>query len=136
MPQRCTLLSDQTLIPAQMHPAFAGLLHPLHLALGPQCGFELRNGPQHLKQQASHHIADVELLIEDLEMDLLAVEFRSDLAEMQGGAGEPVEACHHERVPFPHIVQTRRSLRTMPELTSSRVTSTSPNRATTSGSKL
>ena len=47
------------------------------------------------------------MLIENLEMDLLAVEFGRDLAEMQGGAGEPVQARHHERVPFPHVVQTR-----------------------------
>ena len=49
----------------------------------------------------------VDMLIEDLELDLLALEFGRDLAEMQGGAGEPIQARHHERVPVPHILQTR-----------------------------
>jgi hypothetical protein len=103
----CNLLWRQSLLPPQRHTPLSGLPNPIHLPLGPEFGFELRNGAQHMEQQASRGIAGVDMLIEDLEMDLLAVECRSDLAQMQGGAGEPIEARHHERVPFPHIFQTR-----------------------------
>jgi len=47
------------------------------------------------------------VLIEDLEVDLLAVEFGGNLAQMQRGAGEPIQARDHERIAFPDIFQTR-----------------------------
>ena len=45
------------------------------------------------------------MLVKDLQVDLLAVEFGRDLTEMQRRAGEPVQAGHDERVAFPHIFQ-------------------------------
>ena len=60
-----------------------------------------------MKQQASSGITGVEVLIEDLEVDLLAVEFGGNLAQVQRRAGEPVQARDHERIAFPDIFQTR-----------------------------
>ena len=82
-------------------------MKPIHLSLGPSFSLELGNGPQHMKQQASGGITGVEVLIEDLEVDLFAVEFGGNLAQMQRGAGEPIQARDHERVAFPNIFQTR-----------------------------
>jgi hypothetical protein len=42
-----------------------------------------------------------------LEVDLLAVEFGGNLAQMQRGAGEPVQARGQERIAFQDIFQTR-----------------------------
>jgi hypothetical protein len=60
-----------------------------------------------MKQQASGGITGIEVLIENLEMDLLAVEFCGNLAQMERRAGEPIQARDHQGITFPDIVQTR-----------------------------
>ena len=59
----------------------AGLLDAVHLPLGPDLGLELGNRPQHIEQQAPGRITGVDTLIEDLEINLLALEFVGDLAQ-------------------------------------------------------
>jgi hypothetical protein len=44
------------------------------------------------------------MLIEHLEVDLLACQFSGNLTQMQRGAGEPVQARDHEGVAFPGSV--------------------------------
>jgi hypothetical protein len=107
-------LSGEPLFPAQVHPTGSGLLDPIHLPLDPGLGLELRNGTQHVEQQASGRITGVKMLIEDLEVDLLARQFGGNPAQIQPGAGEPVQARHHERVAFLYIFQARLSSRQFP----------------------
>jgi hypothetical protein len=45
------------------------------------------------------------MLIEHLQVDLLARQFGGNLAQMQRGAGKPVQARDHKGVPFPHVFQ-------------------------------
>jgi hypothetical protein len=75
-------LRRQFLFPTEVHPARSGLPNPIHLPLRPEFSLELRNGPYHVKQQASRGIARVDMLITDLEVDLLALKFGRNLAEM------------------------------------------------------
>jgi hypothetical protein len=58
-----------------------------------------------MEQQAACGIAGVDVLIEDVQMDLLAGQGLGNLAQMEGGASEPVEARHHECIPLPDIVE-------------------------------
>jgi hypothetical protein len=90
-----------------VHPTFSGLPNPIHLSLRPELRLELGNGPEHVEQQASRRRARLHLLIEDLQVDLLPLEYGRDLAEMQGRAGEPIQTRHHEHVAFPDILETR-----------------------------
>jgi hypothetical protein len=72
LPECCALLWRQPLFSAQLHPTGSSLLDSVHLPLGPELGLELRNSTQHVEQQASGRITGVEILIEHLEVDLLA----------------------------------------------------------------
>jgi hypothetical protein len=106
LPKCCALLGRQALFPAQGHPTCSRPLDPIHLPLGTELGLKLRNGSEHVEQQMSSRITGVDMLIEDLQVHLLAVEFGGNLAQMQCGAGEPVQAGHDEGIPFPDIFQT------------------------------
>jgi hypothetical protein len=73
------------------------------LSLGTEFRFELPNGAEHMKQQTPGGIAGIDVLIEDVQVDALALEFLGKLAQMPGGACQAVEARHHERIAFPDI---------------------------------
>jgi hypothetical protein len=109
LPEGCALLWRQALFSAHVHPTCSGLLDPIPLPLGPEFGRELRHGTQHVEQQAAGRSTGVEMLIAHLKVDLLARQFGGNLAQMQRGAGEPVQARHHEGVAFPHLFQARLS---------------------------
>ena len=99
---------------AESHPPCFGLLDPIHLALRPQLGLEWRKGAEHIEEQPSGRIACIDVLVEDLQVHVLARERLGHLAQMQGRAGQPIEARHHERIAFPHIIQARAELGTGP----------------------
>jgi hypothetical protein len=69
-------------VPPQEYPPLASLPHLIHLSLSPQRSLELSNGPEHVGQQAARGSARVDMLLEDVEMDLLALELRHALAEI------------------------------------------------------
>jgi len=110
VPEFGDLLPCQFLGPAELHAARFGLRDPIHLPFGPELCLKLRNGPQHMEQQASRGIARIDMLIAHLQVHLLVGHGLGNLAQMQGGTGEPVEARHHERIALPHIVQARAEL--------------------------
>jgi hypothetical protein len=77
------------------------------MSFGTYFRLKLRNGAQHMEQQASGRIPRVEVLIEHLKVDLLTCEFLRDLTQMQGGSCQPIQARHHERIAFPNLFQAR-----------------------------
>jgi hypothetical protein len=92
-------------LPSESDPALLGFPDSIDLPLRAYLRLELGNGTQHVKQQASGGITRVNVLIEDLEMDVFALQDISDLTQMQRGACQPIEAGHDERITFPHIIQ-------------------------------
>lgn len=59
-----------------------GELNAVHLALGRELRLKLGNGAQHMEEQPARRVAGVDLLVEHLEVDALAPELLSDLAEV------------------------------------------------------
>ena len=62
----------QALLPAKVDALFLGFPNPIHLALSPDLCLKLCYRPQHAKQQAASSIAGVDMLVEDVEVNLLA----------------------------------------------------------------
>lgn len=81
--QLSDLLLTQGLVPAKPHPACFGALNTIYLPLGTQFRLELRNRAQHMEQQAPRRIVGVNLLIQDLEMDLLALQLLRNLTQVE-----------------------------------------------------
>lgn len=96
----------QVLCPTALYPPFFRFPYALPLPLGAQFRLKLRNCAQHMEHEPSGRITCGDLLIEDLEMHLLAGEFGRDLTQMQGGPCEPVETGHNERITFADVFQT------------------------------
>jgi len=82
VPQFRNLLGGQGLFPSESDTLLFGFLDPIHLPLSAYLRLELRNGAQHMKQQASGGIAGVNVLVKDLKIDLLALKFGGNLAEV------------------------------------------------------
>jgi hypothetical protein len=84
------LLRGQFLLWAEAYATFFGSLHPIHLSLGAYLRFKLADGAEHVEHQTPSRIAGVKVLIEHVEVDLFAIKFIGDLAQMQGGASQAV----------------------------------------------
>ena len=80
-------------------------LNAIHLPLGAYFGFKLRNGTEHVEQQTACRVAGVNVLIEHLEVHSFPCQCIGNVAQMEGGAGQPIQAGYHERVAFPDIFQ-------------------------------
>ena len=50
-------------------------------------------------------IGRIDVLVQYLKVDLFTLEFISDLAQMQGGAGQSVQACDNECIAIPDVLQ-------------------------------
>lgn len=84
MPQLQNLLRGEFFLGTETNALLFGFLNPIHLPLGAYFRFELADGAEHIKQQAASCITGIDALIEDLEVDLLAVKLIGDLSQMQG----------------------------------------------------
>ena len=90
LPELNNLSWGQALCPSALDAPFFSFLYALPLPLCTELGLELRNRAQHMEHQPARGITRRNLLIEDVEMHLFPVQFRGDLAEMQGGTGQAV----------------------------------------------
>jgi hypothetical protein len=106
VPQCRTLRGGQGLSPSESDPLRFCFLNPIHLPLSAYLGLKLGIDSQHGEQQAPRGITGVEILVEDLQVDLFALQCVSDPAQLQGGACQLIETRHHERIAFPDIFQT------------------------------
>ena len=59
-----------------------------------------------MEQQTAGGVTGIDILIQYLQIHLLALEFVSHLAQMQGGTGQTVQSGHHQGVALPDIFQT------------------------------
>ncbi len=112
LPQCHNVRGSQSLFPSESDTPLFRLLDPIHLPLSAYLRLKLGKGSQHVEEQALYGITGVDMLIENLQVDLFALQRVGDPAQMQGGACQPIEACHHERITFPDIFQT--SVRSRP----------------------
>jgi len=103
VPQGGYLCGGQGLFPSKSDTLRFRFLNPIHLPLRAYLCLKLGNGSQHVEQQAPRGITGVDMLIEDLQVDLFALQFVGDPAQLQGGACEPIETRHHERITFADI---------------------------------
>jgi hypothetical protein len=93
----CALLSSvlefndlrprQFLLPAEVYATLFGFLNAIHLPFGAYFGLKLSNRAEHVKQETTGGIAGIDVLIEDVQVDLLARQGLRNLTEM------PRRAC-------------------------------------------
>lgn len=101
-------LARQCLAAAKPYPPCFGVLDAIALPFGADLRLKLGDRPQHVEEQPSRGGVRVDLLIQDLQVDAFALQLRSDLAQVQRGTGQPVQARHHERIAVAHILQAGR----------------------------
>ena len=106
VPQCGNLRGGQGLFPSESDTPLFRFLDPIHLPLRAYLRLKLGNGSQHVEQQAPRGITGIDMLVEDLQVDLFALQFVGDPAQLQGGACQPIEARYYERIAFPDIFQT------------------------------
>jgi hypothetical protein len=61
---------------------------------------------KHVEEQTACRIAGVDVLIERVQVNPFACKYIGNMAQMEGGAGQSVQAGHHEHIAFPDIFQT------------------------------
>jgi hypothetical protein len=66
-----------------VHTSFLSLLDTIHLPLCADLGLELSDCAEHVEQQATGCTSGVDVLIQYLEIDLLAFEIGGNLAQMK-----------------------------------------------------
>lgn len=104
--QKFSDLRQRELFASAQHDAsLLGELNAVHLPLGPEFGLELRDSPEHVEEQPTRGVVSVDLLVEYLEMDALALEVVCNLAEVQRGAGQTVESGDHQDVALADILE-------------------------------
>jgi hypothetical protein len=103
------LFPCQLSLPTKTDAPLFGFLNTICLTFGTDLRFKLRDSPQHVEQQASRCIGRIDILVQYLKVDLFPLEFISDLAQMQGGAGQSVQACDNECVAPPLTYSERQA---------------------------
>lgn len=82
-----------------------GPLDAVHLTLGADFGLELADSPKHVEEEPPGGIGRVDVLIEDDKIDALLAQVLGNLAKMERGPGQPVDAGDDQLITFTDIVQ-------------------------------
>ena len=86
------LLVRELTLGTKLHAACFGFLDAIHLPFGPDLRLELGNGSEHVEQQSSGGVTGIDILVNHLKMHALAVQFIGDLAQVQRGTRQPIQA--------------------------------------------
>lgn len=99
------LIQCQFFFPTKTDASLFGFFNTIHLTFGTDLRFKLRYSSQHVEQKTSRCIGRIDVLVQYLKVDLFTLELISDLAQMQGGAGQSVQACDNEYVALSDVFQ-------------------------------
>ncbi len=86
------LLVSEFALGTELYATRFGFLDAVHLSLCSDFSLELGNGSEHIEQQPSGGIAGVNVLVDDLKMHALALQFIGNLAQVQCGTRQTIQS--------------------------------------------